>query len=64
MYVHEERERISVKLVTTAVQGCVSDLCLSRARVCAGWHYFANLSTLKHGISVLSHEKHAHSLKR
>ncbi len=31
--VYVERERISVTLVTTAVQGCVSDLCLcSRAR--------------------------------
>ncbi len=31
--VYEERERISVTRVTTAVQGCASDLCMcSRAR--------------------------------
>jgi hypothetical protein len=31
--VYEERERISVTLVTTAVQGCASDLCMCvRAR--------------------------------
>ena len=43
--VYEERERISVTLVTTAAQGCASDLCMcARARVC--WHYFANLSTV------------------
>ena len=102
VYVYEERERISVTLVTTAAQGCASDLytCVC-ARVCS--YYLANLSTvslhlpvhtvtqkthshtqatlktqgkymssndrkstlsLKHSISVLSHEKHAHSLKR
>ncbi len=98
--VHEERERISVTLVTTAAQGRASDLCMC-ARVC--WYHFAHLSTasvclpvhavtqthththasntkntgkymasndrkstllLKHSISVLSHDKHAHSLKR
>ena len=43
--VHEERERISVTLVTTAPQGCASDLCTcERARVC--WYYLANLSTV------------------
>jgi hypothetical protein len=32
--VYEERERISVTLVTTAAQGCANDLCLcARARV-------------------------------
>ena len=31
--VYEERERISVTLVTTAAQGCVSDLCMC-ARAC------------------------------
>jgi hypothetical protein len=31
---NKERERISVSLVTTAAQGCVSDLCMC-ARVCA-----------------------------
>jgi hypothetical protein len=46
-YVHEERERISVTLVTTAAQGCARDLCMPQcvfARVC--WHYFANLSAV------------------
>ena len=102
--VYEERERISVTLVTTAAQACASDLCMcARARVCS--YYFANLSTvslhlpvhtltqintlslthtsntkntgkymssndrkstlsLNHSLSVLSHEKHTHSLKR
>jgi hypothetical protein len=33
--VYEERERISVKHVTTAAQGCASDLCTNtRASVC------------------------------
>jgi hypothetical protein len=37
MYVYEERERISVTLVTTAAQGCASDICMCvRACVCAG----------------------------
>ena len=41
--VYEERERISVTLVTTAAQGCASDLCMCvRARLCR--YYFANLS--------------------
>ncbi len=103
VWLSEERERISVTLVTTAAQGCASDLCMcTNTRVC--WYYFPNLSTasvclpvhalitlthththtnntkntakymsrndrkstrsLKHSISVLSHEKHAHSLKR
>jgi hypothetical protein len=109
VYVYAERDRISVTLVTTAAQGCASDLYMC---VCAR----ANLSTvvhrrlgvavaiepplasyicphrdtkththssntkntdkymssndrkstlpLKHSISVLSHEKHAHSLNR
>ncbi len=46
-YVYEKREWISVTLVTTAAQGCASDLCMPRcvrARVC--WHYFANLSAV------------------
>ncbi len=37
--VYEERERISVTLVTTAAQGCASDFCMcerTRARVRAG----------------------------
>jgi hypothetical protein len=35
--VYEERERLSVTLVPTAVQGCASDLCMCvRARACAG----------------------------
>jgi hypothetical protein len=43
--VYEERERISVTLVTTEAQGRASDLCMcSRARAC--WYYFANLSTV------------------
>jgi hypothetical protein len=37
VYVYAERERISVTLVTTAAQGCASDLSMcARARVCAG----------------------------
>jgi hypothetical protein len=43
--VYEERERISVTLVTTAAQGCPSDLCVCAcARLC--WYYFANLTLL------------------
>ncbi len=43
--VYEERQRISVTLVTTAAQGCASDLCTcASARVC--WYYFADLSLL------------------
>jgi hypothetical protein len=35
--VYEERERISVTLVTTAAQGCANDLCMcARACVRAG----------------------------
>jgi hypothetical protein len=45
LYVSEERERISVTLVTTAAQRCASDLCMCVcARVC--WYYFANLRTV------------------
>jgi hypothetical protein len=36
VYVYTERERISVTLVTTAAQGCASDLTNARAPVCAG----------------------------
>jgi hypothetical protein len=43
--VYAERERISVTLVTTAAQGCASDLCMC-ARACVFRHYFANLSTV------------------
>ena len=44
VYVHTEREKISVTLVTTAAQGYASDLCMcARARVC--WYFFANIST-------------------
>ena len=49
--VYEERERISVTLVTTAAQGCASDLYM-RARVLACWYYFANLSTVSVGLPV------------
>ncbi len=44
--VYEERERISVTLVSTAAQGCVSDLCMCVC-ACVCWSYFANLSTRK-----------------
>jgi hypothetical protein len=42
--VYEERERIGVTLVTTAAQGCVSDLCMCVC-ACVFRYYFANLST-------------------
>jgi hypothetical protein len=32
--VHEDRERISVTLVTSAAQGCPSDLCMLVSRAC------------------------------
>ena len=34
VYVHEQRERISVTLVTTEAQACASDICMC-VRVCA-----------------------------
>ena len=43
--VHEERQRIIVTLVTTAAQGCASDLWMcAHAHVC--WYCFPNLSTV------------------
>jgi hypothetical protein len=46
MHVCMRRERISVTLVTTAAQGCASDLCICALRACVCWYYFANLSTV------------------
>ena len=60
--VYEDRERISVTLVTTAAQACPSDLCMcSRARVC--WYYFANLSTVFVCLPVhtVTQKKHEHT---
>ena len=59
--VYEEREQISVTLVTTAAQGCASDLCTcARARVC--WYYFANLSTVSVCLPVHTvTQKHSHT---
>ncbi len=58
--VYEERERISVTLITTAAEACASDLWMCP-------HALVRAFTISH-ISllcpVLSHEKHAHSLKR
>jgi hypothetical protein len=42
--VYEERERISVTLVTTGPQGCASDLWMCARAKC--WYYFAHLSTV------------------
>jgi hypothetical protein len=43
--VYAEQKQISVTLVTTAAQGCLSDLYMcASARLC--WYYFANLSTV------------------
>ena len=42
VYVYPDQERISVTLVTTAVQGCASDVCMC-VRGCVCWYYFANL---------------------
>ena len=64
--VYEERERISVTLVTTAAQACESDLCMcARARVCS--YYFANLSTVS--VCLLVHtvthtHTHTHTQKQ
>jgi hypothetical protein len=60
-FVYEERERISVTLVNTAAQGCVSDLYMcTHARVC--WHYFANLSTVSVCLPVHTvTPKHTHT---
>ncbi len=61
--VYEERERISVTLVTTAAQGCArgGDLCMCvRARVC--WYSFANLSTVSVSLPVHTVTLKTHSL--
>jgi hypothetical protein len=69
IYVYEERERISVTLVTTAAQGCASDLCMCvQALVC--WYSFANISTVfvclpVHTVTQKnSATRNTHSLKR
>jgi hypothetical protein len=61
--VYEERERISVTLVTTAVQGCASDLCMCvRARVpCVCWYYFANRSTVSVCLPVHTVTQNTHT---
>ena len=60
--VYEERERISVTLVTTAAQACASHLCMC-ARVCVCWYYFANLTTvsLHLPLHTVKQKTHTHS---
>ena len=62
VYVYEERERISVTLVTTAAHGCASDRCIcARARVCS--YYFANLSTVSLHLPVHTvTQTHSHTV--
>jgi hypothetical protein len=64
VYGYEERERISVTLVTTAAQGCASDLCMcTNAHVC--WYYFANLSTVSVCLPVHTvTQTHTHTHKQ
>ena len=64
IYVYTERERISVTLVTTAAQGCASDLCMCVcARVC--WYYFADLSTVSVCLPVHTvTQQHTHTHKQ
>jgi hypothetical protein len=62
--VYEERERISVTLVTTAAQGCPSDVCMcTHERVC--WDYFANISTVSVCLPVHAvTQTHTHTRKQ
>ncbi len=55
--VYEERERISVTLVTTAAQGCTSDLCTcTRERVCA-----ATTVTVSLPVHIVTQKQHTHT---
>jgi hypothetical protein len=63
MYVctSEEREQISVTLVTTVAQGCTNDLCIC---ACVFKHYFANLSLLCLFCDTKTHtQTHTHTSK-
>jgi hypothetical protein len=61
MYVYEERERVSVTLVTTAAQACPSALCTCvRARVCAGTISLISLLCLSAG-AHRDTKKHTHN---